>query len=58
MIDKWKGKERQTKTCNTVVISYTISSPTSLYMVTYTHSTFSIHLLSKLLIFIRHMQDF
>ena len=56
MIDECKGRERQMKTLNP--ISYRISSPTSLYMVTFyfliDRNTFSFHILSKLLIFVGH----
>ena len=49
-------------TCNSVVISHAISSPTSLYMVSFpfpiVRNTCSFHILSKLLIFIRHKQGY
>ena len=47
---------------NSVVISYSISSPISLHMVIFlfliVHNTFSLHILSKILIFIQHKQGF
>ena len=62
IIDNYKGKERQIKTCNSIVISYKISSLTSLCIVTIplliVRNTFSLHILSKILIFIRHRQAF
>ena len=48
--------------CSFVVISYSISLPTSLYQATVSflivHNTFSLHILSKFIVFIRHKQGF
>ena len=60
IIDQCKGSERQIKSCNSVVISYRISSPTSICMVTFpfliVRSTFSLHVLSIFSIFVLHKQ--
>ena len=50
------------RACSSVVISYSISLPTSLYMVTFPfliiYNTLSLHILSKTLILILHKQGF
>ena len=55
-----EGGERQMKSCHSVFISCCVSSLTSLYMVTFPNivvrNTFSFHILTKLLIFIRRKQ--
>ena len=52
IIDTCKARERQIKTCNSVVISQRISSLTSLYIVSFpfliVRNTFSLHMLSKI----------
>ena len=56
------NKSKGTRTYNSVVISYKFSTPTSPCMVTFpfliVRNTFSLHIMSKFLFFIRYKQGF
>ena len=62
IIDECIGTQRQIETCNSVVISYRLFSLTSLQVVNFpfviVRDTFSVYVLSKILILIRHKKGF
>ena len=62
IIDKYKNRERQIKTCNSIVISNRISSLPSPCMVTFplliVCNTLTLHIMSNILIMIHHKQGF